>query len=434
MSSPRKIAVTILDRVLRLNGPTVKDLLPEYTEGGKLAKEDKALLLELTNGVLRNMYALDWHIGRHSRYRKIPLHIKNILRLGVYQLCFTDKIPAYAALNESVDLAKKKGSKNAGFVNAVLRKIADEKKEISPDDFGGDEVRFFSIKYSVPEWLVKRWKGFLSGDELAGFLGSLNSLPVLTVRVNELKIKADDLMSAFKERGILYCERENPVVMQIVSKINPGELDLFEKGYFYIQDESTVRVVDLLDPRPGDNVLDLCAAPGGKTTYISQKMKNEGRVVAVDKGGKKLKLLSGNCGRLGVVNAELIDSDIFDLDKYIKGKRFDRVLLDAPCSNQGVLAKRVEARWRLKEADIGRLSGLQKKMLEKASGYVKQGGTLVYSTCSIDNEEDEEVIRGFLEIKSDFILEKMFKTWPNSDKIDGSFAAKMTRKKNHDRS
>jgi len=425
--TPRSIAFRIIEKVTAPGHLTVKDQLSAFFAAHDLSPRDKTLVTELAYGVARRLNTLDWHIARCSDFGEIKRSLRNILRLGAYQLLYLDKVPVYAAIDESVEMAKKAGAKSAGFVNAVLRRIAREKAG-RPEELCAERVQSLSVRYSFPVWLIRRWQGELGDRELEAFCAASNERPALSLRINTLRIRPAECAALLAEKGVEFEQCAHPLVLRVRSSIVSDELnEFFNNGYFFVQDEATVRVVDLLGPLPGERILDLCAAPGGKSTYCAQLMRDQGSVVAVDVNPRRMKMMGENIARMGTTIVRPETADVLTLRETGGAERYDRVLLDAPCSNQGVLAKRVEARWRLREGDISRMASLQQQMLAAAAPFVKPDGVLVYSTCSIDREEDESVVERFLGTHRHYSLEKMFKTWPHSDKIDGAFAARFRR-------
>lgn len=371
-------------------GRFAQDLLEEISG---LSSKDIRLLTQLVYGTIRYQGALDKIIPT-----RISIENRIILRLAGYQLFFLTKIPKYAIVNESVELAKKfSTSKSTGFINAVLRNWCRNPPEIQD-------------RYSHPDWLVKRWIGIFGKEETEKLCEFNNQIAPLYVRINTLKSIPSHILQQF-EKTI------HPLGYR--AKKSFSELEGFREGYFQVQDISSMSVVDLLDANPDMRVLDLCASPGGKTCYIAQIMQNRGEIIAVDVSEEKVRLIEENCNRLGV---RIVKTVIGDGREVNLGK-FDRILVDAPCSNTGVLRRRVEARWRLKPGDFQRLAKLQLELLENACRQLKQGGKLLYSTCSIDPVENEEVVEKFLNRHSDFRLEGKIKKLPHIDNIDGVFGA-----------
>jgi 16S rRNA (cytosine967-C5)-methyltransferase len=378
-----------------------------------------------------------------------------LLRLGLYQIFWLDRIRNHAAVNETVEQAKQSGfGPQAGFVNAVLRGYLRE--------FDATKVLLAALKvsqphlgYSHPEWLVSRWQQRWGAEETAQLMEWNNTPPKTFARINSLKFfeagsergtsaradehflqraepvlgapikSAGDLLTCWRDENVEYdfVRRdwlEENLVFELKSHPPFGKLASFQGGYFYVQDPSTLLAVHALDPQPGETVLDLCAAPGGKLTYIAQRMENKGRVVAHDTSGDRLKLIEENCSRLGVTIAQTVLPSNLDS----RPAAFDRVLVDAPCSNTGVMRRRVDLRWRIRAEEIERLRATQLDLLELAATRLKPGGTLVYSTCSLEPEENELVVREFLGANSNFKLESQRELVPFTDGTDGAFVAR----------
>jgi len=420
----------------------------KYFNFHELKEIDKAFVTELVYGTVKWKLTIDWIIEQFSRVKlsKISPWIMNILRMGVYQLLFVDRVPATAACNESVKLAKRYGhSATSGYVNAVLRNIARNKNKIEYPDKNKDVLRFLSIKYSHPEWMVKKWVDLFGTDFTEELLSSNNEVPELMVRVNTLKTTRNELAESLKTSG--YNVENGRYIEQALIIKNPqsvSEMESFKKGYFQVQDESSMLVAQILDPRPGELVIDVCSAPGGKATHIAELMKNKGCVIARDIHEHKIKLINDAVNRLGldIVKTELFDATMTD-ERY--REKADRVLVDAPCTGLGIIRRKPDIKWERTEADIREITGLQKKILLAAATYVKPGGTLVYSTCTINPEENEEVIMDFVRSNSSFRLVDItqhlpkslqkadavngyIQLFPNTDKVDGFFIARVTRK------
>ncbi|HHW48183.1 MAG TPA: 16S rRNA (cytosine(967)-C(5))-methyltransferase RsmB [Clostridiaceae bacterium] len=414
----------------------------------KLKEIDKAFATELVYGTIRWKLTIDWVIEKFSSVKlsRISPWIMNILRMGVYQTLFVDRVPETAACNESVKLAKKYGhTASSGYVNAILRNIARNKDKIEYPDKNRDVLRFLSIKHSHPEWMVKKWVDLFGIDFTEELLESNNEAPEITVRVNTLKTTRDELAENLKASG--YEVENGRYVEQALIIKNPHSLidmETFKKGYFQVQDESSMLVSRILDPKPGELVMDVCSAPGGKATHIAELMKNEGCVIARDIHEHKIKLINDAANRLGldIVKTELFDAAIPD-ERY--REKADKVLVDAPCTGLGIIRRKPDIKWERTEADITGIVRLQKKILRAASTYVKPGGALVYSTCTINPEENEEVIKDFVSSDSSFSLADVarylpqslrkadavkgyIQLFPNVDKVDGFFIAKFIKK------
>ncbi len=439
-SGARGIAVKILNRVERTDSYLDKVLDAEL-RSPELNDPDKGLLTEITHGVLRWQNRLDWILNgfSHGNFAKSEINVKNTLRVALYQILFLERVPHAAAVNEGVEFIKRiRGEKPAGLVNAVLRNIIRNIDGIRYPDQGDDQLQFLSVFYSHPQWMVKRWLQRFGQEATQQFLLANNERPGLSLRINRLKIEPGYFLKMLDQQQISYTgssHLEYFVKVKTLSKI--GQMDLFRNGMFTIQDESAALPCLLLAPLPGDRVIDLCAAPGGKTTNMAEIMRNEGEIIAIDKYEAKLNLIKASCERLGLRNVRLRAADATTLDAELA----DKVLLDAPCSGLGVLAKKPDIKWKRDIADIERLTHTQTAMIENAARLVKPGGVLVYSTCTCEPEENQDIVRGFLTHHPEFRLDdaKQFishhlvtqdgfvETFPHLHGTDGSFAARLVK-------
>ena len=411
----------------KTGGEFTENLLDDAFAGTRLSPVDRGLCHELVCGAVRWQATLDWLIARKTGGRGQKLALQNLLRLGLYQIFWLDRIPDHAAVNETVELAKHAGfNTQAGFVNAVLRgylREADETKKLLADLKNSQPA----LGYSQPEWLVEKWrKNF--GDEKTRQLFEWNNTPPKNfARSNTLKTDAGKLVERWREENVEYdfftrdWTGEN-LVFELKSHPPLATLPSFRDGWFYIQDPSTLLAVRELDPQPGETILDLCAAPGGKTTFIAQQMNNQGRLVAHDTFPDRLKLIEENCQRLDVTCVETILPSALNSQLSTS---FDRVLVDAPCSNTGVLRRRVDLRWRISPEEILRLQKTQFELLRQAASVLKPGGTLVYSTCSLEPEENSEVVKEFLAAHQNFKLASERQLLPFADHVDGAFVARL---------
>lgn len=378
------MAFQILQKVSK--GRFAQDLLLEVPD---LFSKDRALLTQLVYGTIRYQGALDKIIPRNT-----SLVNRIILRLAGYQMFFLTKIPKYAIVNESVELAKYyRGA--PGFINAILRKWCADPPKLAD-------------RYSHPDWLVKRWIKLFGKEETEKLCEFNNQIPPIIVRINTSKSIPDNILQHLEKTQHLlgYILKDRTSVKELL-------------GYFQVQDISSMSIVDLLLPKPDMRILDLCASPGGKTCHIAQLMQNKGEIIAVDISREKIELIEENCNRLGI---NIVKTVIGNGRKVQLGK-FDRILVDAPCSNTGVLRRRIEARWRLKPSDFERLHNIQLALLENMAGQLKSNGRLVYSTCSIDPLENEEVVEKFLKKHSNFRLVDKVNKIPHIDNMDGVFGA-----------
>ncbi len=369
--------------------------------------------MELFYGCLRQELALEFLLAPLAT--KAPrATIANILKLGLYQLAFM-RTPSHAAVNETVALAKRYASvAETKFVNAILRKAG------ATDLAAALEKAEPWVRFSHPRWLWERWRKRW-GESGAIALCEWNNLPPsIYVRVNTLK-------ASTKPADVAVEPTNHPLCWRVTNTSGLFEGKSFVNGEFYVQDPSTLIAVDVLDPQPGESVLDMCAAPGGKTTYIAQKMQNRGRIIAADSSSARLGLVAENCKRLGVEIVATLACDGMRLDRCLRAQQFDRVLLDTPCSNTGVLRRRADLRWRIENNEIARLAALQEKLLRSAAGFTTPGGVLVYSTCSLEEEENERVIERFRKSHPQFTLETTRSTFPPRDNFDGAFVARFQK-------
>lgn len=371
-----------------------------------LSKLDENFVREMVYGVVENRLYLDWVIKKFSKIKlkKIEPIILEILRIGVYQVVLMDKIPDSAAVNESVKLAKKYShSGSAKYVNGLLRNVSRNKDSIREIDLE-DKKEYLRIKYSHPEWMINRWLGEFGEEFTEDLCRANNTRPKLNIRINTLKIKREQLKSILESKGYIV-SNTNYASDGLIIENPQGIIDTeeFKDGFFIIQDESSMLVSQILDPKEGSLVLDLCSAPGGKTTHIAQKMNNHGKILARDIYEHKLKLVQENSNRLGIDIIKTEKFDSIELDENLIEK-VDYALIDAPCTGLGMIRRRPEIKWNRTENDIANMSDIQYKILKNASKYLKPGGTLVYSTCSIEREENIDIINKFISENEDFKL------------------------------
>lgn len=453
MSHPRSIAVTVVSAVLYRGARSDASLDLLLERHPDMSRDDRALATELVYGVLRNLGRLDYIIGKFSK-RPLPAldtDVLTILRVGLYQLEFLDKIPSYAAVNESVKLAGEFGKRSAGgFINGVLRAYLRKKGEVSYPDKDTDPAGFIAAYHSLPHWLAERfidWFGIEGAMITADYA---RKRPPLTLRVNRLGIDRDRFMERFRETaGEIYPGRFSPdaIIADGGGAILKGPW--FDDGLFSIQDEASQLVAHLLGVVGGMSVLDLCAAPGGKATHSAELMNDRGRVVSVERSRERARLLRGNVDRVALTSIRVVCADAGKIP-ITPGTLFDRVLVDPPCSALGVLRRNPEIKWRLAEADIDDMMHSQADILEEASGYVAPGGALVYSVCTFNPDEGRRVVDSFLSGRPEFSIDQSNEHLPGDahrfldgpyllttpDRIDaddprgpdGFFAVRMTRR------
>jgi 16S rRNA (cytosine967-C5)-methyltransferase len=425
---PRQIAAQVLQQ-RRAGSGFIEDLLEKALAGASLSPADRGLCLEIVYGVVRWQAALDWLIARKTGGREQKPALQNLLRLGLYQIFWLDRIPDHAAVHETVELAKENGfGSQAGFVNAILRGFLREQDE-TQKLLAGLKVSQPALGWSHPEWLVARWQKRWGAEKTAQLLEWNNTPPKTFARVNTLKTDAGRLLEKWRDENVEYdfvrrdWAGEN-LVFELKACPPLNSLASFRDGWFYLQDPSTLLAADKLAPQPGESILDFCAAPGGKTMFIAQLMNHQGRIVAQDISAERLRLIQENCTRLGVTCVEPVSLSTLNSQP---STGFDRVLVDAPCSNTGVMRRRVDLRWRIQPDEIGRLHDTQFDLLTQAAMRVKPGGVLVYSTCSLEPEENEEVVNRVLFQHADFKLESERELLPFIDNVDGAYVAQLKR-------
>ncbi len=405
-----------------------------------LSPLDRRFATEMVYGTIKAQGTLDWMIGH---YLKRPLTqtdplVVNILRLGMYQLHFLDKIPASAAVNESVNLAKTLAHPgSSGFINAVLRSAIREPDRIRYPNLAKDPARHIALRECHPEWMVQHWLNKIGREETQALCRFNNSQPPLSLRTNSLRLSRTELVDKMLAAGVeLDVSRLVPEGI-LCHRSADEPLQFIRQGLCQAQDESSMLVAHVVSPQPDEFVIDACAAPGGKSTHMATLMQDRGRILSVDIHAHKIGLIEDNKKRLGLNIIEPRQMDATQLHTVFADQA-DRVLVDAPCSGLGVLRRRPDARWRKEEA-LSTLPILQKTILSSAAQCVKPGGVLVYSTCTLEEAENEKIVEEFLAQNPQFKLdatgsyfpeprpEKMITLWPQRDGTDGFFIARMSR-------
>lgn len=424
----RNVALQILykiDKEQAYSNLVLDEMLEKNRE--KLNKKDCDLISEIVYGTTSMKLTIDEILQKYSKVKinKISAWIRNILRMGIYQIVFLDKVPKSAAVNESVNLCKKYGVKSSGFVNAILRKV--EKKDY-------DGITDIGLRYSMPKWLVEELEKDYDKETVEHICKESNQRPSTIIRVNTLKITQKELEEKFEERNIDYKKLDVENFL-IIKKKNISNFDLFKEGYFTVQDVSAGLTGIILDPKPGEIVLDVCSAPGGKTTHLAELMKNKGKIIACDLYKHRLNLVEQNAERLGISIIDVKEMDATKICQEWIGK-FDKILLDVPCMGIGVIKRKPDIKWQRKREDLEIISDVQFNILMNCSKYLKPNGELVYSTCSILKKENEYIIEKFLK-QSEFEIKKedngdnknkmMYSILPEKEK-DGFFICKLIRK------
>lgn len=440
-SGPRGTAVKILNRVERSDAYLDK-LLDAELSSDVMNELDKGLMNEIVTGVIRWKMKLDWVLTGffHGNFTKAETNIKNALRVALYQIQFLDRIPHPAAVNEAVEFVKQlRSQKAADLVNAVLRNILRNIENIRYPDQEEDKIRHIAVVESHPVWMAKRWVERYGFDEAKRLMEANNSIPDLTLRVNRLKVDQNYFFSLLDKHQIQYARSQYfDFFVRVQHMAGIGKSELFKQGYFSVQDESAGIPVLLLDPQPGERIIDLCSAPGGKTTFIGELMKNTGEIIAVDRYETRLNLVKNACMRLGITNVHPVAED----GAAINIPQADKVLVDAPCSGLGVLSKKPDAKWKRDVDDIPKLVDLQNSLIENAAKLVKPGGVLIYSICTIEPEEGLDLIGKFINKHIEFSIEPADKfvhqsfigskgqveTFQHKHGMDGSFSIRLKKK------
>ncbi len=437
---PREKALQILKRAEE--GAFADMLLDEARQ--KFDPRDRAFVTEIVYGVLRNRARLDWTLNRFSAQpiSQTDGWTRNVLRLAAYQMLFLDKVPVSAAVNTAAELAKEHGKKS-GFVNGLLRNL-DRKRVSLPSTISEDPVENLSILYSHPAWLVRRWTARLGLKTAEIILRGNNEPAPLTVRTNTLRTTRQDLLSKLRSEGSEAVEtRWSESGIDILSSSGLRSLGSYQNGLFMVQDQAAQLVSLILDPHPGEKVLDACSAPGGKATHLAELMENKGSVTALDIEADRIAKINENSARLGVT---IITTVRGDAARYREGGLFDKILIDAPCSGLGVLRRHPDGRWNKSEQVIRERAQLQARILGNCASLLKPGGALVYATCTTEPEENEDVIFSFLDRPEAFRIDDsrpflpreaaslvdsqgFFRTFPKEPVMDGFFAVRLIKNK-----
>lgn len=448
-SNARSCAVKILCRCERSDAYLDK-LIDSELRNSNLNDFDKSLLNELTHGVIRWMRRLDWFLNGFYRgqYEKCLPEVKNAMRVALYQILFLNKIPYSAAVNEAVEFIKKiRDDKHAGVVNGLLRTIIRTLDALVWPTREIDEVNYLGIIQSHPNWMVRRWIARFGFDDAQKLCEANNKRPFITLRVNRNKTSVEELVKHLNERNIQFRQGnylDYFLSIKAMSKIYDD--DFFKKGFFTIQDESAGLISHLVAPREDELVLDVCSAPGGKSSHLYEIMKGRGKIVAIEKYSSRVETMKKNFERLGMENILAFQEDLnepkTDLFKNKLINKANKVLVDAPCSGLGILSKKPDIKWKREPEDIYKLQKLQLELLEISSKFVKTGGALIYSTCTIESDENSDVIHKFLENHSEFEIdnaknyvpenvvndEGFIEVFTYKHQIDGSFGARLRKK------
>lgn len=436
----RKKCADVLYSVYK-NQAYLSEELKKVRKTGDFSSADMRFINEITTGVLKNKLRIDYVISCFSsiKLKKISDYILCILEIGVYQIMLMDKVPTSAAVNECVNLTKAKGlRRSSGFVNAVLRKVSQSAGVI---EYPFDKAEYISVYYSVPRHFVDRWIADYGVDFTENLCASFLERAPLLLRCNLNRCTVDELVQSLRDSGAqahVYKNSISPIdcFVSCGGLTSLTQLDAYKKGYFYVQDYAAGLTVEALGPKEGQTVVDACAAPGGKTTHMAEKMKNRGKIYAFDIHEHKLDLIRENAARLGADIIETRCADSSQPDESLTDTA-DAVLVDAPCSGLGILRRKPDIKYFRTESDIESLARTGYGILENSSRYVKKGGFIVYSTCTIDGRENGAVTQKFLENHRNFVKVPIdcvnvendgdITLFPNVHGCDGFYICKMQR-------
>ncbi len=426
MASVRELVLKGLYRIYEEDAYS-NQVIKEVLGTSELLNQDRGFASELLMGVVRNQLKLDYIIEKFSKIKikKLSPWVHQILRMGIYQIICMERVPDSAACNESVKLSRKYAHGAAqGYVNGLLRTVARERENIN---YPTEPLERLSIVYSCPMWLAEKLSAQYGVEVCEEILKASHQKQPLSIRVNSLKTNKGDLIPILKKEGInVVDDTTNPLRLYVDGALNVYSSKAYADGLYSLQNASSMTAVEILSPKKGDTVIDMCAAPGGKTAYIAECMKNEGRIFAMDIHPHKMELISKSAERLGIT---IVKNEVADAAEFKPEfeNLADKVLADVPCSGIGVIHKKPDIKLRRKPEDILALCEIQKKILETASKYVKVGGTLVYSTCTILREENQDRVKEFLGYNPEFSLESEIQLFTHNTGGSGFYIAKLIR-------
>ena len=423
MDINRKTAIQVLTDVEK-NGSYSNISLNRHIKEN--AATDPAFVRELVYGVIKNKYLLDHYLKQfiHKGFNKLRVNESCILRMGAYQIIFMDSVPGYAACSETVDLAKKYAKGKEGFINGVLRSLDRNKDDLKQPE-NRDSAEYISIRYSVERWIAELLISIYGFEKAENYMKAVNGSPELCLRTNLLKTDRESLMAELSDQGFEVKPSDISERAIIASGTGILETEAFREGRFAVQDQASVLAADTLDAKGGMTVADCCAAPGGKTAAIAESMGDKGKIFAFDIYEHKLRLMDELFRRNGI---SIVKTAIGDAREPVPElvEKCDRVLCDVPCSGLGVMGRKPEIKYR-KEYDISELTGTQRKIISNVSKYVKIGGVMVYSTCTVDPAENTEVVDDFLKDHPGFKKKKEICLDPVDVGTDGFYICKLIR-------
>jgi len=441
----RDLALDVLIAV-EMRGAYSNLALTERLRRTKLDPRDTGLATELVYGTIGRLNTLDFYLAPSL---KTPLDrldpwVRNLLRMTVYQLVYLERVPDFAAINEAVEIAKRRGAKASGFINGVLRATLRTKADIRMPSRERNWTKRVSLEHSHPEWLVKLWEERFGRETAEAICAANNERPHVSLRVNTHRISRDDLLAELAEQGVeARASQLSPFGIVLEAGLDITKLPAFRDGLCTVQDESSMLVAQVLDPKPGMRVLDCCAAPGGKTTHIAELMEDRGEVIAVDIHDHKIELIQHMTRRLGLLSIITKAGDIRDV--IGEEEPFDAILLDAPCSGLGVIRRKPDLKWQKVPGDVQEIAQIQRDLLRIAAAKLKPGGVLVYSTCTVLPEENQDLVHAFLAEHPDFEQDEiaghlppaaagaseagMIQIFPQQFSSDGFFISRLKRRR-----
>lgn len=436
MVNTRELILEILLEVIEKGNYShlvIRSVLDKYQY---LEKQERAFITRVAEGTIQTMIELDYIINQYSKVKvnKMKPVIRNILRMSVYQIRYMDSVPDSAACNEAVKLARKKGfSSLSGFVNGVLRNIS-RNPAVGLPNRERNPIEYYSVMYSMPEWIVELWMKDYGVERMQEILDAFAKEAPITIRTNLKKNTPEKLAEQLQKEGVTVRKVELPDLPSLDYAFVISDFDYlnvlpsFRDGLFYVQDISSMMVAELAAPKSGDYIIDVCAAPGGKSTHLAEKLQGSGMVEARDLTEYKMSLIEENIARHACGNMKAVQMDATVLDEASKGKA-DIVIADLPCSGLGVMRKKTDIKYKMTPEKMASLVELQRNMLHTVCNYVKEEGILLYSTCTIHRGENEENVTWFLENHPEFKLLSMQQIFPQEEFGDGFFIAKLQKTK-----
>ncbi|NQT26809.1 16S rRNA (cytosine(967)-C(5))-methyltransferase RsmB [candidate division KSB1 bacterium] len=438
-AGPRDLALKILTRVNQTSGYADR-VLETVLFRFPLSEQDRSLTTELVYGSLRWQGRLDWILSRlyHGKVESIPDSIQQILRLGLYQLHFLDRVPSHAAVNESVRMAKLSANPKWGnVVNGMLRTYLRDRKSFHHTLSETDSAEEIAGWMSHPVWLIERWLRDLGFERTVRLCEANNQRPPIGIRINSLKTDLESVTAQLGDQGIDFQVSDSVPDWLTVQKLSPYIRQLLDQGLISIQDGSASLVARLVDPKSNELILDVAAAPGGKSSHMAELSGDQAHIFALDRHVSRMRKLREGVQRLGIQHVFPLTAD----SRALPIQQADKILLDVPCSGMGVIRRRVELRWRMKPTEIPKLVSLQRALLEEAGSVLNPGGVLVYSTCTVCQEENHDMMEWFLSEYQEFKIEPanslvsdtvvselgFIETWPDDHGLDGSFAVRMRK-------